>query len=171
MPLNSCHFPYTTALFESRAKLRLLLRAYLLAGLLRGASVTGKPMPRKTSPRHLQNRILSTSTREAITAAFAKTTTLPQAPAEPSPQHLPRQKLDHKQPSPWHLPRQQPYHKHPRSLHHGICQDETLATSRSSTTQRATRWELHRARRGYTARDTIQRPEEASDASWRIALH
>ena len=61
-----------------------------------------------------QDKNLSTSTRGAFTTAFAKTEALPQAPAEPSPRHLPRQK---------------PYHKHPRSLRHGIGQDKNLTTS------------------------------------------
>ena len=168
----------------------------LLAGLLRGAGVAGEPMPRATSPWHLQrkkpynhkhprnitaafakmhprslhhgicqDKNLTTSTREAMTEALAKTKALPQAPAEPSPRHWSRQKY-HKhpwslhrgicqdknlttsarraftmpfaktttlaqapaEPSPQHLPRQEHYHKHPRSLHHGICQDENLTT-------------------------------------------
>ena len=87
---------------------------------------------REPSPRHLprqkpyhkhprnfrhgicQGKNLTTSNRRGFTTAFAKTKTLPQARAEPSPRHSPRQK---------------PYHKHPRSLHDGICQDKNLATS------------------------------------------
>ena len=61
-----------------------------------------------------QDKNLATSTRGAFTKAFAKTTALPQAPAEPSP---------------WHLPRQKPYLKHPRSLHNSICQVNNLTTS------------------------------------------
>ena len=94
-----------------------------LAGLLRGAGVTVAFAKTKTLQSHAtlkhhrsicQDKNLTTSTREAITEAFAKAKTLPQAPAEPSPRHLPRQK---------------PYHKHPRSLHQGICQDKNLPTS------------------------------------------
>ena len=91
-----------------------------------------------------QDKNLTTSTREAITEAFAKAKTLPQAPAEPSPRHLPRQKPYHKHPQSLHhgiCRRQKPYHKHPplqlqdknhkhpRSLHHGICQDKNFTTS------------------------------------------
>ena len=61
-----------------------------------------------------QDKNLTPSTRGAFATAFAKTKTLPQAPAELAPRHLPRQK---------------PYHKHPRSLRHGICQDSNLTTS------------------------------------------
>ena len=93
-------------------------------------------LPRQKShhkhPRSLhhgicQDKNLATSTRGAFTTAFDKTTTLPQAPAEPSPGHLPRQQPYHKHPR--LLPRQKPYHKHPRSLHQGICQDKSLTTS------------------------------------------
>ena len=88
--------------------------------------------PAEPSPRHLprqkpchkhprshhqgicQDKNLTTSTRGAFTTAFAKTTTVPQAPAKLSPRHLPRQKL---------------CHKHPGSLHHGLCQDKNLTTS------------------------------------------
>ena len=124
--------------------------------------------PAEPSPRHLprphpyhkhppslhhgicQDKNLATSTREAVDTAFAKTKTLPQEPAEPSPRHLPRPNPYHKhprtittafaktktlpqvpaEPSPRHLQRQKPYHqKPPRSLHHGICQDKNLTTS------------------------------------------
>ena len=61
-----------------------------------------------------QDKNLATSTRGAFTKAFAKTTALPQAPAEPSP---------------WHLPRQKPYLKRPRSLHNSICQVNNHTTS------------------------------------------
>ena len=71
--------------------------------------------PRSLHHGICQDKNLTTSSRGAFTTAFAKTTTLPQAPAEPSPRHLQRQK---------------PYnYKHPRSLHHGICQDKNLTTS------------------------------------------
>ena len=149
--------------------------------------------PAEPSPRHLprqkpyhkhlqsirgicQDKNLTTSTRGAFTTAFARTKALPQAIAEPSPRHLPRQKPYHKhsrgafstgicqdqnlttsnrrafttafaktktlpqapaEPSQRHLPRQNPCHKHPRSLHHGMCQDHqnlTTSTRRAFTT-------------------------------------
>ena len=66
-----------------------------------------------------------------ITVAFAKTKTLPQASAKPSPQHLPRQKPYHKhlraitaafankracEPAPWHMLQQERCHKHLRAF-------------------------------------------------------
>ena len=77
-----------------------------------------------------QDKNLTTSTRRAFTTAFAKTKTLPQARAQRSPRHLPRQKPYHKHPpSPRHSPRQKPCHKHPRSLHQGTCQNNSLTTN------------------------------------------
>ena len=92
-----------------------------------GADATGnitvafartKPYNHKYPQSHhrgiCQDKNLTTSTRRAFATAFAKTKTLPQAPEEPSPRHLPRQK---------------PCHKYPRSHHRGICQDKNYTTS------------------------------------------
>ena len=155
------------------------------------------PRPNIEARRSLRDSSVSL---RAITATFAKTKTLPQAPAshysdicqdknlttstcEPLPRHLPRQKPYHKHlraitatfaktktlpqapashygdicqdknltTSPWeplppHLTRQNPYHKHmqaitatfaktktvphaPASHYHDICQDKNLSTS------------------------------------------
>ena len=66
-----------------------------------------------STPRSLHRGICQDKnlTSRARTTAFAKTKPLPQAPAQPSPRHLPRQK---------------PYQQSPQ---YGICQDKNLTPS------------------------------------------
>ena len=103
------------------------------------------PVP---SPRHLPRQKPYHKHPRAITAAFAKTKTLPQAPACHHRGFCQDKNLTTSTgvPSPRHLPRQKPYHKHrcaittafaktktlplaPVCHHRGICQDKNLTTS------------------------------------------
>ena len=126
----------------------------LLASLFRRAGVAGEPMPRETSSWHLPRQKPYHKHPRAITAAFATTIALPQAPANhhhgicqdntlttsthgafdtafvKTKQTLPQAPAEpFAGAKPRHLPRQKPYHKHPQSLHHGTCQDKNLTTS------------------------------------------
>ena len=123
---------FTTAFVKTKT----LPQARVEASLRHLRQIPYHKHPRSLHHSFRQDKNLTTSTRGGFTTAFTKTKTLPQAPAEPSPPHLLRQKSYHKCPRSRHyglLPRQKPYHKHPPSLPHGFRQDKNLTTSTRGT--------------------------------------